>query len=48
MDEPYCGANETAKLPVVCFAADALKKLEERGIVIRFIIGRRYGSLLYS
>jgi hypothetical protein len=27
---------------------DALKKLEERGVVIRFVIGRRFSYSLYS
>lgn len=28
------------------FAGDALKKLEERGVVIRFVIGRRFFQTL--
>jgi hypothetical protein len=26
---------------------DALKKLEERGVIIRFVIGRRFGSFSF-
>jgi hypothetical protein len=28
------------------FVGDQLRRLEEKGVVIRFVIGRRYGLLL--
>jgi ribosomal protein S25 len=31
---------------IVSFVGDALKKLEERGVVIRFVIGRRFSLAL--